>query len=296
VELRLTPEHSDLSARIEGLEAELGRLRGLLAGKEPRPHDSGEAEARFHAIANSIDQMIWSTRPDGYHDYFNGRWYEFTGAAEGSTDGDRWNGMFHPDDRERAWTIWRHSLASGEPYHIEYRLRHRSGKYRWVLGRARPVRDPAGAIMRWYGTCTDIHDLKLAEEALRDREARFRFLDELSTATRGEPQAEAVMAATTRLLGQHLGVDICAYADVEADEDNFTIRHDWTRPGIPSITGSYRLDSFGTVAAAAQRAGTPLVVRDNIAELGEEQAATFLSIGVRAPSACRSSKAGGWRR
>ena len=282
MELRLTPDHSDLSARIEGLEAELGRLRGLLAGKEPRPQDTGEAEARFHAIANSIDQMIWSTRPDGYHDYYNRRWYEFTGMPEGSTDGDRWNGMFHPEDQERAWTIWRHSLASGDPYHIEYRLRHRSGEYRWVLGRARPVRDPGGAIVRWYGTCTDIHDLKLAEEALRDREARFRFLDELSTATRGETQAEAVMAATTRLLGQHLGVDICAYADVEADEDNFTIRHDWIQAGIPSITGTYRLDSFGTVAAAAQRAGTPLVVGDNIAELGEEQAATFLSIGVRA--------------
>ncbi|GLK57747.1 PAS domain S-box-containing protein [Methylopila capsulata] len=126
------------------------------------------SEARFQAIANSIDQMIWSTQADGYHDYFNDRWYEFTGVPYGSTDGAAWNGMFHPEDQERAWSTWRRSLETGAPYHIEYRLRHRSGQYRWVIGRAQCVRDAAGAIVRWYGTCTDIHDLKTAEAALRE--------------------------------------------------------------------------------------------------------------------------------
>jgi PAS domain S-box-containing protein len=135
-----------------------------------------ENEARFHAMADSIDQMIWSTRPDGFHDYYNRRWYEYTGVPEGSTDGEAWNGMFHPDDQERAWGVWRHCLETGEPYHIEYRLRHRSGEYRWVLGRAQPVRDAGGEIARWYGTCTDIHDFKLAERALLESEARFRAM------------------------------------------------------------------------------------------------------------------------
>ncbi len=89
------------------------------------------SEAKFAAIANSIDQMIWSTQPDGFHDYYNDRWYEFTGVPYGSTDGAAWSGMFHPDDQERAWTVWRHSLETGEPYHIEYRLRHNTGEYRW---------------------------------------------------------------------------------------------------------------------------------------------------------------------
>lgn len=123
-----------------------------------------ESEAKFHAIADSVDQMIWSTLPDGYHDYYNQRWYEFTGVPEGSTDGEAWNGMFHPEDQEKAWGLWRHSLATGDPYEVEYRLRHRSGKYRWVLGRAQPVRDKDGSILRWYGSCTDIHEIKLAEE------------------------------------------------------------------------------------------------------------------------------------
>ncbi|MBF9197573.1 PAS domain-containing sensor histidine kinase [Microvirga terrestris] len=126
-----------------------------------------ESEERFRVIANSIDQMIWATQPNGSHDYYNQRWYEYTGVPEGTTDGEGWNGMFHPDDQDRAWGVWRQCLETGEPYHIEYRLRHRSGQYRWVLGRAQPLRDDKGRIVRWYGSCTDIHDLKMAQEETR---------------------------------------------------------------------------------------------------------------------------------
>jgi PAS domain S-box-containing protein len=123
-----------------------------------------ESEAGFRALADSMPQMVWSTRPDGFHDYYNARWYEFTGTAPGSTDGEGWNDVFHPDDQERAWERWRHSLETGEPYQIEYRLRHHTGVYRWTLGRALPVRDALGRITRWFGTCTDIHDSKRAAE------------------------------------------------------------------------------------------------------------------------------------
>jgi PAS domain S-box-containing protein len=134
-----------------------------------------EQEARYRAITDSIDQMIWSTRPDGYHDYFNHRWYEYTGVPVGSTDGAGWSDMFHPDDQGRAWSEWKRCLETGEPYHIEYRLKHRDGTYRWVLGRAQPVRDEAGLIVRWYGTCTDIHDFKVAGQRIRDLEERYRL-------------------------------------------------------------------------------------------------------------------------
>ncbi len=124
-----------------------------------------ESEARFRAIADSMPQMVWSTRPDGFHDYYNARWYEFTGVPEGSTDGEGWNGMFHPEDQERARALWEHSLETGEPYEIEYRLRRHDGVYRWTLGRARPIRNEAGEITRWFGTCTDIDDLKRSDQA-----------------------------------------------------------------------------------------------------------------------------------
>ena len=118
----------------------------------------------FAAIADAMPQMVWSTRPDGFHDYFNAGWYEFTGVPAGSTDGEGWNGIFHPEDQARAWKLWTQALETGAPYEIEYRLRHHSGEYRWVLGRARAVRDADGQIVRWFGTCTDIHDTKKAAE------------------------------------------------------------------------------------------------------------------------------------
>lgn len=72
--------------------------------------------------------------------------------------------MFHPDDQDKAWSRWRHSLATGEPYEIEYRLRDANGDYRWTLGRASAMRDETGKIVRWFGTCTDIHEQRLLLE------------------------------------------------------------------------------------------------------------------------------------
>ncbi len=151
-------------------KAAMGRLDDRRSAREQA---MAEAEARrtleasdlkFRTLADTMPQMVWSTQPDGFHDYYNARWYEFTGAPAGTTDGEGWNDMFHPDDQDRAWAIWRQSLDTGEPYNIEYRLRHFDGTYRWVLGRALPVRDENGAITRWFGTCTDIHEQKLAYE------------------------------------------------------------------------------------------------------------------------------------
>lgn len=147
-------------ARLDDRRA--AREQGLVAARSRRALE--ESDLRFRTLADTMPQMVWSTRPDGYHDYYNARWYEFTGTPVGSTDGEGWNDMFHRDDQDRAWTVWRHCLATGDPYQIEYRLRHFDGTYRWVLGRALPIRDDKGAITRWFGTCTDIHEQKLALE------------------------------------------------------------------------------------------------------------------------------------
>lgn len=120
-----------------------------------------ESELRFRTLADSMPQMVWTTRADGYCDYYNARWYEQTGIAIDKGDFESWSEMYHPDDRERAVDAWRKALATGEPYEIEYRLRHRSGEYRWALGRSLPIRDEHGTIIRWIGTCTDIHETKL---------------------------------------------------------------------------------------------------------------------------------------
>ncbi len=123
-----------------------------------------DSELSFRTFADALPQMIWSTLPDGFHDYYNARWYEFTGVPDGSTDGQGWNDMFHPDDQERARSVWEKSLQTGDPYEIEYRLRHRSGAYRWTIGRAVAVCNAHGEIVRWIGTCTDIHETKRVAE------------------------------------------------------------------------------------------------------------------------------------
>jgi diguanylate cyclase (GGDEF)-like protein/PAS domain S-box-containing protein len=127
--------------------------------------DARSREEKLKRTLAHVPQMIWATRPDGFHDYYSPLWYEFTGVPAGSTDGDGWSDMFHPNDRDRAWSAWEHSLKTGEPYEIEYRLRHHSGEYRWVLGRASAERNRHGKIVRWYGTCTDIHEGVLAQQA-----------------------------------------------------------------------------------------------------------------------------------
>ncbi|WP_294255989.1 PAS domain-containing protein [uncultured Sphingomonas sp.] len=150
----------------EGLRVLAANVMALLGARRASrrtDRELEEREAKFRILADAMPQMVWSTRPDGFHDYYNAQWYAFTGVPSGSTDGEGWNGMFHPDDQPRAWSAWRHSLETGEPYEIEYRLKHADGVYRWVLGRALPIRDRGGAITRWFGTCTDIHDQKMIQ-------------------------------------------------------------------------------------------------------------------------------------
>jgi PAS domain S-box-containing protein len=125
-----------------------------------------ESHKEFQFAMDFVPQIIWLTRPDGYHYYYNKQWYDYTGLTYGETKGEGWNHVFHPDDQERAWELWRHSLATGDSYEIEYRCRRYDGQYRWFLGRALPLRDETGTIIKWFGTCTDIHDQKTFAEVL----------------------------------------------------------------------------------------------------------------------------------
>jgi PAS domain S-box-containing protein len=127
-----------------------------------------KSEERFRQLADSMPQMVWTSRPDGYLDYYNARWYEFTGLGS-ETHGDiaSWKPILHPDDVERWYGAWSRSLESGEPCRIEYRLWDRRAKrYGWYLGRAVPVYQDS-LITRWIGTSTDIDEQKHAEEDLR---------------------------------------------------------------------------------------------------------------------------------
>ena len=132
-----------------------------------------DSEQRFRTITNAMPQMVWTALPDGTIDYHNEQFYEFVGLEPGSAEGTTWaEDLLHPDDREAGGATWAHSVATGAPYEMTYRVRHRSGDYRWILARALPLHNEAGAIIKWLGTDTDIHEKKLAEEALQEANHR----------------------------------------------------------------------------------------------------------------------------
>ncbi|ADV15171.1 GAF domain-containing protein [Mesorhizobium ciceri] len=130
-------------------------------------------------------------------------------------------------------------------------------------------------------TRTAIERLR-AEKALRENAERLAFLDRLGREISPATDADAVMEVTTRLLGEHLGVSICAYADMEPDQDHFTIRGDWSAPGSPSIRGYYSLADFGRLAVGNLTANRPLVINNNLEEIAPEEAKTFQDIGITA--------------
>lgn len=124
-------------------------------------------EELYRAFAEAVPQIVWTAEPDGRVDFMNRRWFEYTGMTEEETYRQTKTAV-HPDDYERYWRRWSACVRTGKPYEVEYRFRRASdGSQRWHIGRALPLKDRGGKILKWFGTCTDIEDQKQAEEQVR---------------------------------------------------------------------------------------------------------------------------------
>lgn len=132
-----------------------------------------ESEARLHAIANLVPDLLWSTDAEGKTDWYNQRWLEYSGQTPAQSLGDGWLEAIHPDDRETSIARFQAAAARGEPLRHEHRIRSAGGEYRWFLVQARPERDEAGSVVRWLGAATDIDDLKRAEASLQQSHAEL---------------------------------------------------------------------------------------------------------------------------
>ena len=134
------------------------------------------SESRLLKIINTMPTAAWSTRPDGYCDFLNQRWLDYTGITAEEAQGWGWRDAIHPDDRAALVEYWQSCLASGTPVETEARMRRFDGTYRWFIFRANPLREESGAIVRWYGANIDIEDRRQSEEGLRESEQRFRLI------------------------------------------------------------------------------------------------------------------------
>ena len=138
------------------------------------------SEREFRELAESMPQIVWVTRADGWNIYFNQQWVDYTGLTLEESYGEGWIIPFHPDDRQRAWDAWKRATQYREAYSLECRLRRADGAYQWWLIRGVPLLSANGEINKWFGTCTDIEHIKVAEQRLKESEAKFSGIVSIS--------------------------------------------------------------------------------------------------------------------
>jgi PAS domain S-box-containing protein len=160
------------------------------------------SEMQFRTFAQAAPNHIWTARPDGLLDWFNDQALTYTGLGQSDLAGAGWTEVIHPDERDAIAQRWAASIASGETYETEFRIRRADGAFRWHLVRALPIRDAQGAILRWLGTNTDIHEQKISHaESAADRDRLWALSQDLMLVCTFEGVITAVNPSATRMLG-----------------------------------------------------------------------------------------------
>jgi PAS domain S-box-containing protein len=180
------------------------------------------SETRLRKIIDTIPTLAWCSLPDGAGIFWNRRWHEYTGLSLEVVRGWGWQNAIHPEDLKEITDKWLGFLAAGQPGEVEGRLRRFDGVYRWFLFRAEPLRDESGNIVNWYGTDTDIDDLKRAEAKLRQDEQELRRMTDAIPQTIFvlNPDGKAIYANRVALEYTGRSLD-----DVRADDFRARILH-----------------------------------------------------------------------
>ena len=166
----------ELERRVEERTEELEKRSQTL---QQLNRELARKNQELDAIIHTAPDIIFSRQADGSRDYISDRFYDYTGADSGSANGFGWLDYVHPEDKEHAMAHWLRCVESGANYESEYRIRSRDGAHRWFRARALPIRDLKGEIVKWYGTCSDIHDSKMLEQSIRDSAAELeKMVDE----------------------------------------------------------------------------------------------------------------------
>ena len=159
--------NSDLAERIRLRTSELANVQDRLAHTELTNQRARESDLR--QLIEGLPLLVWTCTPEGPCDYLSAQWVAYTGIPEAEQLGTGWTAQLHPDDLPNIQAAWGTSVASGKPLDTEFRIRRYDGEYRWFQTRALPMHGADGAVEKWFGTNTDIHDRKMLEQALRER-------------------------------------------------------------------------------------------------------------------------------
>jgi PAS domain S-box-containing protein len=175
------------------------------------------SEERYRVLAENVPQLVWITRTDGFVEYCNQRWLDYTGLTLDETLGWDWQQAIHPDDLPTTLEKWTTSLSTGNRMEVQYRLKQADGIYRWHITRAVPLHDQNGKIINWFGSCTDIHDQKQAEEELCRSQEQLEFLANASRLLATSLDYETTLASVTNLAVSYLA-DVCVVDLVEENQ------------------------------------------------------------------------------
>jgi PAS domain S-box-containing protein len=182
-----------------------------------------ENRARFKTLAESLPQLIWTSQRDGHTDYLSRQWLEYTGRNEAQQLGTGWLEQVHPDDRVKVQMEWARVVASGETYDLSFRIRRFDGVYRWFKTRAVPLRDPAGRILKWFGSNTDIEDYVLAETKLKVQLERMQLLDRTTHAIGIHHELRKVFEVVLRSLEENIGIDFACACLYQSEPEQLTV-------------------------------------------------------------------------
>jgi PAS domain S-box-containing protein len=184
-----------------------------------------ESRARFKTLAESLPQMIWTCTRDGYTDYLSRQWLDYTGRSEAQQLGKGWLEQVHPDDRVKVEMQWSLVVGTGDTFDMSYRIRRVDGVYRWFKTRAVPLRDPAGRILKWFGSNTDIEDFVNASNRVAVQLERMQLLDRITHAIGAHQEARKVFDVVLRSLEQSLGIGFGCVALYDTEPAEITISY-----------------------------------------------------------------------
>jgi PAS domain S-box-containing protein len=170
-----------------------------------------ESEERFRTMANSMAQLAWIARADGFIVWYNRRWYEYTGTTPEQMEGWGWQSVHAPDSLPNVLIAWKAAIAARQVFDMEFPLRGADGIYRTFLSRGIPVKDPAGQVQQWFGTNTDISERKEAEEKVKGQLARVALFNQIARAIGNRLDLNSILQIVCNSLEDNLPVDFsCA--------------------------------------------------------------------------------------